>query len=315
VMPKNYKWEPDLFVPMSLLPPDARKVMPYMKLKSGVSLAHANAEIDALVRQFAKERPQDFPRRFRMHLESVTGSILEKAEDTLILLFTAVIMLLIIGCVNCSILLLARGMSRQSELAVRAAMGASRYRILRQLIVEALVLAVTGSLLGILLAYWMAKLILSLFPDVFMYESVIRINVPILVFSIALALLSGLAFGLAPSLRMSLPDLSRVMQATARKVAGQSVQVRSLNTLIAAQIALTTIMMGAAGLAIGRFTQMTHRNFGYNPKHVMSVPIPLHQHSYLTREGRAAYFKTLEEKIAAVPGVLDVAVSGNATPP
>ncbi|MGC1872580.1 MAG: FtsX-like permease family protein [Acidobacteriaceae bacterium] len=155
-----------------------------MKLKRGASLAHAKAEIDALLCQFAKERLQDFPRHSLMHLESVTSSILAKAGDTLVLLTAAVIMLLIIGCVNCSILLLARGMTRQGGLAFRAAIGASRYRILRQLIVEAIVLAVTGSLLGILLTYWMAKRILSLFPDVFMYESVIRINVPILAFSI-----------------------------------------------------------------------------------------------------------------------------------
>ncbi len=314
-MPKDYAWEPDLYVPMSLLPTGERNVLPIMKLKPGVSLASANAEIEALVHQFAKETPQYFPRRFRMHLEHITDRVVTAVGPALILLFAAVVMLLMIGCANCSILLLARGMSRQNELAMRAAIGASRYRILRQLIVEAVVLAVAGSLLGILLAYWMAKLIFSLFPDVFMHESVIRINVPILAFSVALALLSALLFGLLPSLRMSRPDVSKGMQSTARKIAGRSGQARSLNMLIAAQIALTTIIMGAAGAAIGGFMQMTHRNFGYDPEHVMSVPVPLHQHSYLTREARATYLKTLEEKIAAVPGVTQVAVSANATPP
>jgi predicted permease len=315
VMPKDYTWAPDLYVPMSLLPTRERNLLPIMKLKPGVSLASANAEIDALVHQFAKETPQYFPTRFRMHLEHITDRIVTAVGPALILLFVAVVMLLIIGCANCSILLLARGMSRQSELAVRAAIGASRSRILRQLIVEALVLAITGSLLGMLFAYWMAKLIFSLFPDVFMHESVVRINLPILAFSIALALISGLLFGLLPSLRMSLPDLSKVMQASGRKVAGRSGQARSLNTLIAAQIALTTIIMGAAGAAIGGFMQMTDRNFGYDSAHVMSVPVPLHQHSYLTRDARATYFKTLQEKIAAVPGITKVAVSANATPP
>ena len=315
VMPKDYAWEPDLYVPMSLLPTHDRNVLPIMKLKTGVSLARANEEIGALVHQFAKETPQYFPSRFHMHLEHITDRIVTTVGHALILLFAAVVMLLIIGCANCSILLLARGMSRQSELAVRAALGASRYRIVRQLIVEALVLAITGSLLGILLAYWMAKLIFSLFPDVFMHESVIRINLPILAFSIALALVSGLLFGLLPSLRMSRPDVSKMMQATGRKVAGRSGQARSLSTLIAAQIALTTIIMGAAGTAIGGFMQMTQRNLGYDPARVMSVPIPLHQHSYLTREERATYFNSLQQKIAAVPGVAEVAISANATPP
>lgn len=315
VMPKDYTWEPDLYVPMSLLPARERNVLPIMKLKPGVSLIHADAEIGALIHQFAKESPQSFPVRFRLHLEHITDRIVTTVGHTLTLLFAAVVMLLIIGCTNCAILLLARGTRRQSEFALRTALGASRYRIIRQLIIEAVVLAVTGSLLGILLAWWMARLIFSLFPDVFMHESVIRINLPILAFSIALAFVSGLLFGLLPSLRMSRPDVSRVMQASGRKVAGRIGQARSLSTLIAAQIALTTIIMGAAGAAIGGFLRMMHRNFGYDPAHVMSVPIPLHQHSYPGREERVAYLKSLQEKIAAVPGVVEAALSANATPP
>jgi predicted permease len=316
VMPKDYTWEPDVYVPMSLLPTRERNfVLPIMKLKPGVSLARADAEIGALVYQFAKETPQNFPSRFRIHLEHITDRVITAVGHTLVLLFAAVVMLLIIGCANCSILLLARGVSRQSELTVRAALGASRYRIIRQLIVEALALAITGSMLGILLAYWMAKLIFSLFPDVFMHESVVRINLPILAFSVALAVVSGLLFGLLPSLRMSRPDVSKVMQASGRTVAGGSGPARSLSTLIGAQIALTTVIMGAAGAAIGGFMQMTHRDFGYDPAHVMSVPIPLHPHSYPTREERATYFKTLQKKIAAVPGITEIAVSGNSIPP
>lgn len=315
VMPRDYAWEPDLYAPMSLLPTQERNVLTIPKLKPGVSLDRANAEIGALVHEFAKETPQYFPTRFRMHLEHITDRIVTSAGHALILLFVSVVMLLVIGCANCSILLLARGMSRQSELAVRAALGASRSRIVGQLIVEAMVLAITGSLLGILLAFWMAKLIFSLFPDVFMHESIVRINLPILGFSIAVALLSGLLFGLLPSLRMSRPDIAKVMQGSARKIAGRAGQARSLSTLIAAQVALTILIMGVAGAAVGGFMRMTHRNFGYEPGGVMSVPIPLHQHSYRTREERAIYFKTLQEKIASVPGVTEVALSANATPP
>ena len=315
VMPKSYTGEPNLDVPMSVLPANERSPFPFMRLKHGVSLAQANSELDALVHQFARENPQDFPKHFRMHIEHMTDSIVTNEGHTLILLFTAVVMLLIIGCVNCSILLFARGMRRQSEFAVRAAIGAGRRHILRQLLVEALVLALSGSLLGIVLATWMAKLIFSLFPDVFMHESAVQTNLPVLVFSTALALFCGVAFGLLPSLRMSTPDLSRVMQATARKVAGRSGHTRSLSTLIAAQIALTTVTLGAAGVAIGGFMQMTHRKFGYDPTHVMSVPIPLHEHSYPTAAARAAYFNALQQKIATVPGVTQVAVSANATPP
>src|SRR6202035_4965330 len=113
-------------------------------------------------------------------------------------------------------------------------------------------------------------------------------------------------FGLLPSLRMSRPDVSQMIQTTGRKVAGHTGQARSLNTLIAAQIALTVVMMGAAGAAIGGLMRMTHRDFGYVPNHVMSVSVPLHRNAYLTREERAAYFEVLRQKISSVPGVKQV---------
>lgn len=315
VMPRDYAWEPDLYAPMSLLPTRERNILPVMKLRSGVSPEAADAEIGALLHQFAKATPQQWHRKFQLHLERISDRILESGGHALGLLAAAVLMLLLIGCANCSILLLARGMTRQSELAVRSALGASRYRIVRQLLMEAFVLAITGSLLGIALAYWMARLIYGLFPDVFMHESLVRINIPVLAFSIALALVTGLLFGLIPSLRMSRPDVSQVLQTAGRKVAGRAGHARSLSTLIAAQIALTIVMMGAAGAAIAGFLRMTHRDLGYDPSHVMSVFIPLHRHSYLTREKRAAYFESLRQKIATVPGVTEVGVSTNATPP
>jgi predicted permease len=315
VMPKNYTWWPDVYVPASLLPSRERNLLPVMKLKRGVSLAMANAEIGALLYRFAKETPAEFPSRFRPHLEHISDRVLGSMGRALFLLFAAVVILLIIGCANCSILLLARGMARQNELAVRTALGASRYRILRQLLVEALMLAITGSLIGIAFAYWMARLTFSLFPDVFMHESVIRINLPILAFSISLAILSGILFGLIPSLRMSRPDISQVIQTTVRKIAGHAGQARSLNILIALQITLTVVMMGAAGATISSFIKLTHRNLGYDAAHVMSIPIPFHHRSLPTREQRTAYIEALRQKIAAVPGVTAIAVSANATPP
>lgn len=314
VMPKDYTWDPDVYVPASLLPVRDRNLLPVMKLKPGVSLAQADAEIGAILHQFARQSPQQFPIHFRLHLESVTGRVIQGGGSALTLLLVAVVMLLLIGCANCSILLLARSMARQGEFAVRTALGAGRYRIIRQLLVEAIVLAIAGSLLGIGLAYWMAKLIFGLFPDVFMHESIIRINPPILAFSIALAVICGLIFGLVPSLRMSRPDVSQVIQSTGRKVAGRAGQRRSLNTLIAAQIALTTVMMGAAGAAIGGFMHMRDQNLGYDPAHALAVPMPLHQHSYPTREARATYFETLRDKIASVPGVSEAAISTSNPP-
>lgn len=221
-----------------------------MKLKPGVSLAAADAEIGALLQQFAKDVPDQFPLHFRMHLEHITDRIVTSAGRTLVLLVVAVVVLLVIGCANCSILLLARGISRDSELALRAALGATRSRIVRQLLVESLVLAIAGSLLGMLLAFWMARLTFGLFPDVFMHESVIRINLPILGFSTVLAIVSGVLFGLMPSLRISRPELAQTMQSIGRKVAGRVGRTGSLNWLIAAQVALTVVLIYVSKVAV-----------------------------------------------------------------
>ena len=132
VMPKDYTWEPDMYVPMSLLPTSDRTVLPIMQLKPGVSLAMADAEIGAMLHQFAKQEPRQWPVNFTVRLEHITDRILAQAGHTLTLLFVSVVMLLVIGCANCAILLLARGMARQGEFAVRTALGASRYRIVRQ---------------------------------------------------------------------------------------------------------------------------------------------------------------------------------------
>jgi len=316
VMPRDYAWERDMYTPMAFLPTRERiSILPVMKLKPGVSLGTADAEIGALLHEFAKTVPDQFPLRFRMHLEHITDRIVTNAGRTLVLLAVAVLVLLIIGCANCSILLLARGISRDSELALRAALGATRSRIVRQLLMESLLLAVAGSVVGIGLAFWMARLIFGLFPDVFMHESVIRINLPILGFSTVLALVSGVLFGLMPSLRISRPELAQTMQSIGRKVAGRIGGTDSLNWLIGAQIALTVVLMGSAGAAIGGFMKMTHRDFGYDPAHLMSVAIPIHRHSLLTREHRAAYIESLKQRVATVPGVTQVAVSADATPP
>ena len=234
-------------------------------------------------------------------------------------LLAGVVLLLIIGCANCSILLLARGRARQHELAIRTAIGASRWRIIRQLLVEAVVISSTGAVLGVAASYWLARLPLLLSPDSFPPESFIRINAPILAFSVALALLCGILFGLVPALRLSRHDSARMLPG--RQIGVAAPAKHRWSVLIAAQVALTLLLMATAGTAIRNFLQVMHMPLGYDPANVMKIGIQLHTHDpgewgrIQPREGRTAYIEQIREKIASVPGVSTVAAGVDATPP
>jgi predicted permease len=283
--------------------------IPWIKLKPHVSPAVADAELNAIVRQSPKENQRYFPDHWHLALQPIVVPYQQTTGRTLMLLLAGVALLLIIGCANCSILLLARGRARQHELAIRSAIGASRWRIVRQLLVEAVVISFTGAILGVAASYWLAKLPMQLSPDSFPQESVLCINLPILAFSVALALASGLLFGLVPALRLSRPDLARALPSRMYGLAATPAKHR-WSALIASQVALTLLLMATAGTARG-----------YEPNHVMQVGIvmpimnPKQWDSIKSREARTAFIDQIRQKIAAVPGVRSVSVGNNAAPP
>ena len=287
------------------------------KLKPGVSHATADAEFQPLMEEFAKETPGHFPEPpFRVQVQGLNDRFVKELGNTLILLLAAVGLLLAIGCGNVSILLLARGTVREHEFAVRAAVGASRVRILRQLLTESLLLSLSGAALGVLLAYRAVAFIVTLLPQFsFPHEAAIKINLPVLCFSVALAIFTGVFFGLSPALQLSRPEVSQVMQASAKKVIGGVRGKRVHNVLIAGQIALTLLLLASAGAAIQGFFRLNRMSLGYNPHHVMSVGIPVHDNTYTTWEKRSAYFEQLLERVAAMPQVTQAGISSNATPP
>jgi putative ABC transport system permease protein len=235
---------------------------------------------------------------------------------TLYLLFGAVALLLMIGCGNVSILQLARATGRSHEFAVRSAIGASRNRIIRQLLTESLLLSLTGAALGILAAYKALGTIVANLPEYsFPHEAAIRINLPVLFFSVFVAVGTGILFGLWPALQLSRPEVSQVMQSNTRKTTKGVSGRRTHGALIAGQIALTLLMLAGAGAAIEGFMRLVHTDLGYDPHNTMSVGIPIHDGTYKTWAERAPYFEQLHDKVAEVPGVTVAAVSSNATPP
>ena len=275
VLPRQYFYTgPEILVPLDLTfdPNFAWGVQ--ARLKRGVTPRMAEQRLQPLFDQFAKEAPQRFPKGVRPLVRSLVET--QRAADfvpTLLLIFAASMLLLLLACANVSILLLARGTSRAHEFAVRAAIGASRGRLMRQLLVESLLLAFSGAALGVAAGYWGLPAILRLLPP----NSVpvgnliaVPVNVPVLLFSAGLAMASALIFGLSPALSFSRPRLT----ATVRTTAGVESR-RAHHLLLAAQIALTVLLLAGTGATVRVLIGLYRTSLGYDPHNVIIASINL----------------------------------------
>jgi predicted permease len=310
----TWDWGADVYLPQEISDPKGGGVV--IKLRPGVTLAAADAELKPMLQEFAKEYPSRFPSEFKVDIRLLTWEVKRNIGSTLYLLFAAVGVLLAIGCSNVSILLLARGTARRHEFAVRCAVGAGSFRIVRQLLTESLLLALTGTTVGVLLAYRLLAVIVAwLPPHLFPPDVSAGINLPVLLFSVGLALLTPVLFGLVPALQMARPQIGQVMQSSTRKIAG-SVHGKWLHgTLVATQIALTLLLLTAAGAATESFVQLLHIPLGYDPHNVIAASIPLQDNTYTTWQGRANYFEKLRASVASLPDVVSAAISNNGIPP
>ena len=313
----RFRWySADVYLPLRLTQDPGPTYIINLRLRKGVTREAADAALQPLIDQFAIDMPKHFPEHFRVNVEGLNEWVVRSISGTLYLLFGGVALLLVIGCGNVSILLLARGTARQHELAVRVAIGAGRGRIARQLLTESLFLATIGAALGILASYSiLAGIRVLLPPYAFAPEVVIRINLPVLFFSVGVGLVTGILFGSWPAWRLSRTQARQLMQSNVRRLAGSVAGRRTNNVLIAGQIALTLLLLAGAGAAMEAFVGLMHKPLGYDPRHVMSVGIPLHDGAYTTWAARAAYFEQMRARVAETPGVTMAAISSNATPP
>src|SRR6266404_2671723 len=317
VMPPRFRWaNVDMYLPLKVTQDPNIHYAASIKIRPGVSPEAAAAELEPMIREFAKQSPTQYPDAFKVKLRSIVEVYARPLGPTLYLLLGAVASLLLIGCGNVSILLLARGTERQHELAVRAAVGAGRMRMIRQLLTESLGIATAGALLGVLLAWRGLSLLVARLPEnSFPAESVIKMNVPVLLFSVALAFVTAILFGLWPALQLSRPEIARLMQSGTRRVMGSVRARRSHGVMVAAQVTLTLLMLTAAGAAGKGFLHLVNTDLGYDPHNSMSVPIPVHENTHVSWKDRAEYFEQIRSRIAAMPDVVAAGISTNATPP
>jgi putative ABC transport system permease protein len=308
--PGNYdRFDSQLWVPLSLRPEQIThdsNFMPVMaRLKDGVSLAQAQAEMDGIAAQLQTEFPRTNANRGvsvqPLHLNFVTDS----TRRNLWLLLGAVGFLLLIGCVNIANLLLARSTARQREVALRAALGASRARLFGQLLTENLVLAVLGGALGIVLAGAIIDAIQAVAPPVgtmLPSEANIRLSIPVLLFTIATTTLAGLLFGALPAWQATRLDLNEVLKLGGRS-GGGNIRRKALRVLVIAEFSLALTLLATGGLALRGFWNLTRIDLGINTDNLLTFRLPVPEKRLNGPDQIRPYYGQMLERIEAIPGV------------
>jgi predicted permease len=282
----------------------------FIKLKPGVRHTTAAAELQLLVDRFTQSDSKDFRKDRRVAIVTLNEEVLGRFSGTLVLLFGAVMALLLIGCANVSILLLARGSARQHELAVRVSVGAERSRLIQQLLTEALIVSSIGALFGILAAYFGVGTLSSMVPYYsFPHEAAIRVDGIVLVFCAFLALFTGALAGISPAWQLSRPALSQLIQSSSGKHSGSARGRLVHRILIAGQLALTLLLMTGAGAAIKAFKSLTHTPLGFDPDRVFAMDVSFPKGANPTWKERVQAQETIRKAIEQTPGISTASVS------
>jgi len=305
-------WVPLAFKPEQLVH-DAHMLLVMARLKDGVTIEQAQAEMTGIAAQLATEHPQSNT-NWGVSVEPLHLNFLEPTtRRNLWLLLGAVGFLLLIGCVNVASLLLARGTVRQREVAVRAALGASRLRLFSQFLTESLVLAIVGGIAGILLAQLILDLMQLVMPPVgtmLPSEADIRISTPVVLFTVGITTISGLLFGAVPAWQATRHDLNEVLKSGGRAGAG-SKRRNALRLLVVAEFSLALTLLACGGLAFKGFWNLTKIDLGIRPEHVLTFQLQLPERKVTGPDQITSYYQQILEKIRTTPGVKNAsAVTG-----
>jgi putative ABC transport system permease protein len=270
----------------------------WARIKPGVTLAQARSDMNGIGSQLSAQYPDSNSNR-GVGLTPLEDYVVGDVRPMLLVLLGAVGFVLLIGCANVANLLLARATTRSREISVRSAMGAGRWRLIRQLLTESVLLAVIGGSLGVLLAVWAIPALLALSPPEIRSFDHVGINKEVLAFSFVLSLLSGLFFGLAPALQASRTSLNEGLKKGERGSTGRAGSTRSV--LIVAEIGLSVVLLSGAGLMIKSFGRLLRVDPGFDASHLLVFSVGLPASS--TPQQQDAFYKQITERLQAVPGV------------
>src|SRR5581483_10272558 len=272
------------------------------RLKPGVSLEQAKANMETIAINLEKQYPGSNTGS-RVLIEPMLDRTVKGIRPALLILLGAVGFVLLIACANVANLLLARSASRQREIAIRIALGASRLRLIRQLMTESLLLALAGGLLGLFLAKWGVQLLIKVSPSTIPRATEISLDYRVLVFTMGVCILTGLLFGLMPALQFSKPDLNASLKESGRGSTGGLRTQRFRSAMIVSEMALSLVLLIGAGLLIRSFYHLLQVDPGFNQNFALSAQINLPQQRYKDDASQINFFKQVVERVKNLPGV------------
>jgi putative ABC transport system permease protein len=312
VMPPGYRFPDDseIWIPLRFAPEDLRDAQRgahYLnavgRLKPGVTAAQASADLDRIEQAIVKQYPdkvEGYSVAAVPLLESMVGGV----QRPLLILLGAVAFVLLIACVNVSNLLLARATTRTGEIAVRAALGAGRGRLVRQLLAESIVLSLAGGAAGLILASWGVRALIAVAPADLPRADAIQMDATVLAFGIALSVVAGIVFGMAPAIVASRPDLSIFLKDVRRDGGSGGARRRLRGVLVTAQVALALVLLAGAGLAIRSFDRLTSVDPGFRTANVLTFRVSLPEATYPTLASYDQFFRDYTGRIQRMPGVI-----------
>jgi len=308
VMPAgfNYPGDTELWVPFGLNAANEvrenRFVNAVARLRPGVSIAQAQAELDT-INQRLEQNYAISNTGWSARLTELRERLVGELRTSLFMLFGAVAFVLLIACANVANLLLARSAYRQKEIAVRTALGASRLRIMRQLLTESVLLSIVSGVIGLVLSVWLIKFLIALSPPNSPRFDEISINWQVFAFVFGLTIFAGLLFGLVPALQTSRANLNETLKESGRSGAPGGTRNRIGSLLIVSEVSLSFVLLASSGLLIKSFMHLREINPGFQPDNVLAVRLTLPPGKYKQGEPRAQIYQQLVAQVKTVPGV------------
>ncbi len=286
----------------------SRHLRAIARLKPGVTVEQAQTEMTVIAKRLEQQYPKNNS-NYSVRVTSITEDTVGGIRPTLLALLGAVGFVLLVACANVGNLLLARSASRQKEISIRTALGAGRARIVRQLLTESLLLSVAGGSLGLLVALWGKSAIESLAMEIAPVLTHIEMDVRVLTFTLALSIISGIIFGLAPALHASKTNLNEALKEGGRTANASPGRNRLRNGLVIAEIAITLILLIAAGLLIKTVIRLNHVNTGFNAQNILTLNMQLPFAKYPKRETWTAFYQQVTDRLERLPGVKAVGLT------